>query len=444
MTTRIEPRGTPSPHLSGEPAPAAPEGAGPARPASGATGGATAAPAESSAASPGAGRLRAGYVARQASERVVTARQAAEAIARELPGAGAEVGAFAARYAASQYARMSKGELTALARFEFMRAALTGDPGLADRAIAMRTRGLPKPQREVVEREVARSGTQGMQRLAVAERAIRAVRGFSHEQQLDIAATVKMGASVGAAVKLERESLAAIEAEDAAAARAEATREGAAPLPAEGFDAAGRLHHFTGELERAKQRYMKMPRTSRDGEFVVGAVSAAGTVATMAAAMVEVAVTGDTKPLHRAADLAEHGVAALAGEYTARQEKADGLYRQAYADYEEYQAAAGEVERARQANDPGRLERAVGRAKDADAKLTATMARYDATVDAVHKHRGEYGAVAIDAAENAVLMTHGFAKKGAAEAIGGAKVIEHVWGETKVAVGRDAAHGLAE
>lgn len=359
-----------------------------------------------------------GGSARAAEERVNAARNAIRGLASQLPGHGVDLDAFAAGFGTAKYAAFGKDRVAAAAVYGFVRAALTQNPKLADRAIAIRSNGLSSTDRELVGIVVARSGATGLVKYAECERVLRAIQPFSAEERKDIAGLVRAGAGIDAAVAEERKTLGRIAKEEAASRAAPSLRTQRSAAVKRAQTEATRWAQVSQHMNTAIR---SVPRLSRGAEVAVGLGAATGTVGSLAWNSGKSLVTGGPHA-KRALEEADNAGGYIAGELSAKIEQADRLYLDFTKQHAEYAERNASYQRAVRDGDYDEINAAGARLKSLATEMTKTVRAFDAVAKKLEVMNDEFNAAAAHAAVHLAVSSI---------AVG-------------LAIGKPARHGIAE
>lgn len=211
---------------------------------------------------------------------------------------------------------------TPKSRLETVRAALAENPGLADHYVAERLRGHNSIEHQIVHAVLARSGTTGIQRLAMCESAVRQIQGLGRSRQADVLALVKTGSSVHAAVALVRDAVADIKAEAAAKSQQSMAHKLDASVKS--------LKHEAAQWKKTSDEmyalFRDVPGKGREAEVVTGSINFTAARGDVTYGAVASLVTGNGSHLAEAAAKFQRSVTYLSGKHDSNIDKADKLY----------------------------------------------------------------------------------------------------------------------
>ncbi len=266
---------------------------------------------------------------------------------------------------------------TPKSRLESIRAILAKNPGLADHYVAERLRGHNSVEHQIVHAVLARSGTTGIQRLAMCESAVRQIQGLGRTRQADVLALVKTGSSVHAAVKLVRGAVADIKAEAAAKSRQSMAHK---------LDGAVKsLRHEAAQWKKTSDEvnalYRQVPRLSRFAEGVVGFVNGTAAVGDLAMAGVEYQYTLDGHAFDEALDKADRSGSYVVGEFSEKVDEARSLYTEFSRQHIDYVEQNNRMQRAVKSGDFQTQIDARARMDKLAAAMKQTVARFRPTAE---------------------------------------------------------------
>lgn len=285
-------------------------------------------------------------------------------------------------------------------RFEATRTVLTKNPGLADHYVAQRLRGRSKVDHQIVHAVLARSGTTGMQRLAMCESALRQIAPLGASQRADVMALVKTGSSLHAAV-------AQLQA-DARADKAEATAK-SQPSMAHKVDAAVKsLKREAAEWKKTSEEvnalYREVPVMTRTAEAATGFFGATATVGDMAVGALRSAATLNGHHFSEAVDKAERAGGYMFGELNDKVDEARTLHTQFSKEHIAYVEQSNRMQRAIRSGDFRTQMDAKARMDKLAGAMKETVARFRPTAEKAIKMDRQFNKDTKEAVEH-VLTT---------------------------------------
>jgi hypothetical protein len=269
-------------------------------------------------------------------QRVEQARQAITALAQQLPGHGVDVQQLAQRYASSQYAAMTPAQVRQDAGTALVRAAITAHPELADKAVALRLQGLSPAHQGTVREALAQDGSTGLNKVAAADAALRALRGFKPEELDDIRNMMRTGMRFDQAVATERAEL----------ARPAASVQGAQQARWSQGGTAAQVQQVRTLAGSVQAMHRGLPVVTRGAELIVGAGATLATGGQMVGAGAVTNATRDLQHVAKAMDNAQFAIKLVAGDLTDRIALAKDQYHAFSKAYAEYETLHRQVEQA--------------------------------------------------------------------------------------------------
>ncbi len=302
---------------------------------------------------------------------------------------------------------------TMKSRFEATRAALTKNPGLADHYVAQRLRGRSSVDHQIVHAVLARSGTTGMQRLAMCESALRQIAPLGVSQRAGVMALVKTGSSVHAAVALVRGAEADIKAEAAAKTDKSMGHERDAAVKSLKHEAA-QWKKTAGEVNAL---YRKVPVITRTAEAATGFFGATATVGDMAVGALKSATTLNGRHISEAVDKAERAGGYMSGEFDDKVDQARTLYTQFSKQHIAYVEQNSRMQRAIGDGDFRTQTDARARMDKLAAGMKKTVARFRPTADKAIRMDRQFNEDTKEAVEHVLVTAATLGQEGPAEEI---------------------------
>ncbi len=257
------------------------------------------------------------------------------------------------------------------------RAALARNPQLADHYVALRLQGRSKVDHQIVHAVLARSGTTGMQRLAMCESALRQIQHLGPSQRADVMGLVTTGSSVHAAVARVRGAVADIKAEAAAKSQQSMAHKLDAAVKSLQHEAA----HWKNTADAVNALYRKVPVMTRTAEAATGFFGATATVGDVAVGELESTVTVNGSHFSEAVDNAARAGGHMAGELNDKVGQARTLYLQFSRQHIAYVEQNHRMQRAIRNGDFKTQTDARARMDKLAVGMKATVARFRPTAE---------------------------------------------------------------
>jgi len=253
-----------------------------------------------------------------------------------------------------------------------IRAALAKNPGLADHYVALRLRGRNRIEHQIVHTVLARSGTTGVQRLAMCESAVRQIHALGRSQQADVLGLVTMGVSVHSAIaQLESK---------AQSGKAEAAQKSQQSMSRKIDGAVQSLKNEAGRWNKTANEvnalYRQVPTLTRQAEVTVGVVNATATPGDLAVAGAKFQYTLDGHAFDEALDKADRSAGYMFGDFTHQVNEARTLHTEFSNQHIAYIEQNHRMQRAVKSGDFQTQLDARSRMDKLAAGMKATVARF--------------------------------------------------------------------